>query len=76
MGEDGKNLKDRTEELMSKKELNSKISRKKAELQPILKELKQLREDIDVIDFVIVFVFGQYSSDFTCTVLFMLKWQF
>jgi hypothetical protein len=73
MGEDGKNLKDRTEELMSKKELNSKISRKKAELQPILKELKQLREDIDVIDFVIVFVFGQYSSDFTCTVLFMLK---
>ncbi len=45
--EDGKNLKDRAEELMSKKELQSKISRKKAELQPIIKELKQLREDID-----------------------------
>lgn len=48
MGDDGKNLKDRTEELMSKKELHSKISRKKGELQPIIKELKQLREDIDV----------------------------
>ncbi len=49
-GEDGKNLKDRTEELMSKKELHSKISRKKAELAPIIKELKALREDIDVND--------------------------
>ena len=47
-GEEGKNLKDRTEELMSKKELISKISRKKAELAPIIKELKALREDIDV----------------------------
>ncbi len=47
MNEDGKNLKDRAEELMSKKELQSKISRKKAELQPIIKEPKQLREDID-----------------------------
>lgn len=46
-GDDGKNLKDRTEELMSKKELHSKISSKKAELQPIIKELKQLREEID-----------------------------
>ena len=27
--------------------LNSKISKKKAELQPIIKELKQLREEID-----------------------------
>ncbi len=34
---------------MSKKELQSKISRKKAELQPIIKELKQLREEIDNI---------------------------
>jgi predicted nuclease with TOPRIM domain len=45
----GKNLKDKTEELMSKKELAAKISKKKGELAPILKELKALRESIDEI---------------------------
>ncbi len=44
----GKNLKNRAEELMSKKELSSKMSQKKADLAPILKELKQIREAIDV----------------------------
>jgi len=43
-----KNLKDKSEELMSKKELSSKISRKKSELAPVIKELKALREAIDV----------------------------
>ncbi len=33
---------------MSKKELTNKINQKKAELAPILKELKSIREDIDV----------------------------
>ena len=50
-GEDGsnvKNLKDKSEELMSRKELASKISKKKSELAPIIKELKALREAIDV----------------------------
>lgn len=51
MGEDGpssKNLNKTAEELMSKKELSTKISQKKANLAPIIKELKALREDIDV----------------------------
>lgn len=49
MGDDnGKSLKDKTEELMSKKELAAKISQKKGDLQPILKELKNLRDAIDV----------------------------
>lgn len=43
-----KNLKDKSEELMSKKELSSKISKKKSELAPVIKELKALREAIDV----------------------------
>ena len=50
MGEENfnsKNLKDKTDELMSKKELASKISKKKAELAPIIKELKMLRDAID-----------------------------
>jgi hypothetical protein len=38
---------------MSKKELSSKISRKKSELAPIIKELKALRESIDVIIFLL-----------------------
>lgn len=42
------NLKDKSEELMSKKELSSKISKKKSELAPVIKELKALREAIDV----------------------------
>lgn len=33
---------------MSKKELSNRISQKKANLAPIVKELKALREDIDV----------------------------
>ena len=33
---------------MSKKELSMKISQKRSELAPILKELKHIREDIDV----------------------------
>ena len=45
---DGKNIRDKTEELMSKKEIATKIARKKAELAPIIKELKALRESIDV----------------------------
>jgi hypothetical protein len=51
MGEEfgeAKNLKDKTEELMSKKELVTKISKKKGELAPVLKDLKSLREAIDV----------------------------
>ena len=44
----GKNLKDKTEDLVSKKELQAKISKKKAELAPILKEVKAVRESIDV----------------------------
>jgi hypothetical protein len=54
MGEDGpssKNLNKTAEELMSKKELSTKISQKKANLAPIIKELKALREDIDVFFF-------------------------
>ena len=47
-GVGGKNLKDKAEELMSKKELATKISKKKAELAPIIKDLKSLRESIDV----------------------------
>ena len=34
---------------MSKKELSTKISQKKANLAPVIKELKALREEIDVI---------------------------
>lgn len=33
---------------MSKKELATRISKKKAELAPIIKDLKSLRESIDV----------------------------
>lgn len=33
---------------MSKKEISSKISKKKSDLAPVLKELKALREAIDV----------------------------
>ena len=52
MNEDGgKSLKDKTEELMSKKELASRISKKKGELAPIIKELKNLRDAIDVRTF-------------------------
>jgi hypothetical protein len=44
----GKSLRNKAEDLMSKKELTNKINQKKAELAPILKELKSIREDIDV----------------------------
>lgn len=47
-GFSGKELRDKTEELMSKKEISTKISQKKSELAPTLKELKSLREAIDV----------------------------
>jgi hypothetical protein len=33
---------------MSKKELATRISKKKAELAPVIKDLKSLRESIDV----------------------------
>ena len=57
MNEDGgKSLKDKTEELMSKKELASRISKKKAELAPIIKELKTLRDAIDVSTFYFLLV--------------------
>ena len=49
-GAGGKNIKDKTEELMSKKEIATKINKKKAELAPTIKELKALRESIDVYD--------------------------
>jgi hypothetical protein len=46
--EGGKSLKNKAEDLMSKKELSMKINQKKSELAPILKELKSIREEIDV----------------------------
>ncbi|CAF1085549.1 unnamed protein product [Brachionus calyciflorus] len=51
----GRNLKDKAEELMSKKEIASKISSKKSELAPILKDVKALREAIDNIS-------GEYET--------------
>ena len=45
-----KNLNKTAEELMSKKELSTKISQKKSNLAPVIKELKALREEIDVIE--------------------------
>lgn len=42
------NLNKTAEELMSKKELSAKISQKKGSLAPVVKELKALREEIDV----------------------------
>ncbi len=54
----GKNLKDKAEELMSKKELATRISKKKAELAPIIKDLKSLRESIDVKKTLLQFLYG------------------
>ena len=57
---------------MSKKDLASKISKKKSELAPVIKELKALREAIDVswrryvvelikyLLFVLFFTFNKY----------------
>ena len=47
-GSNNRNLNKTAEELMSKKELSNKISQKKANLAPVIKELKGLREEIDV----------------------------
>lgn len=50
-GPNSRNLNKTAEELMSKKELSNKISQKKSNLAPIIKELKALREEIDVSQF-------------------------
>ena len=42
---------------MSKKELATRISKKKAELAPVIKDLKSLRESIDVKMFLYVLFF-------------------
>jgi hypothetical protein len=72
-GDDGsnvKNLKDKSEELMSKKELASKISKKKSELAPIIKELKGLREAIDVnIYSRFKIIFSTFSNLFTYSLI-------
>jgi intraflagellar transport protein 81 len=49
------NLKDKTEELVSKKELKQKIAKKKSELAPFVKELKVIRDSIDEIS-------GEYET--------------